>query len=268
MGDAILTASLTAKAIYGSNMLLWTPVDLFTRMWGFGGLGRLGHREQKDEWSPRLVDFFQKRNVLPPDAVISAGSVSSACTAGLDFSGGGQMYMWGKIKNKGDEWMYPKPLLDLSGWNVRCMDSGSMQNFCGADDSCISWGHALYGELGYGPTGPKTSSNPKKVEILEGMHVISVACGMAHSMIVVDRTNVGDRLDQLDIYDGESASEGREEPEVKNLVAAKTMKKTAKAFANAKKRKNSKDSSEFEDEEKDGENDSEEDTNGWAEDDK
>lgn len=43
---------------------------------------RLGHREQKDEWSPRRVDVFQRSNVLPPDAVISAGSVNSACTAG------------------------------------------------------------------------------------------------------------------------------------------------------------------------------------------
>lgn len=44
---------------------------------------RLGHREQKDEWVPRRVDVFQKHNVLPPDAVISAGSVNSACTAGI-----------------------------------------------------------------------------------------------------------------------------------------------------------------------------------------
>lgn len=29
------------------------------------------------------------------------------------FAGGGQLYMWGKIKNSGDDWMYPKPLMDL-----------------------------------------------------------------------------------------------------------------------------------------------------------
>lgn len=29
------------------------------------------------------------------------------------FPGGGQLYMWGKIKNTGDDWMYPKPLMDL-----------------------------------------------------------------------------------------------------------------------------------------------------------
>lgn len=43
---------------------------------------RLGHREQKDEWTPRLVEVFQRHNVLPPNAVVAAGAVSSACTAG------------------------------------------------------------------------------------------------------------------------------------------------------------------------------------------
>lgn len=29
------------------------------------------------------------------------------------FLGGGQLYMWGKLKSSGDDWMYPKPLMDL-----------------------------------------------------------------------------------------------------------------------------------------------------------
>ncbi|PHT51427.1 Cell differentiation protein RCD1 -like protein [Capsicum baccatum] len=42
----------------------------------------LGHREQKDEFAPRRVEVFTRQNVLPPYAVVSAGSVNSACTAG------------------------------------------------------------------------------------------------------------------------------------------------------------------------------------------
>lgn len=30
-----------------------------------------------------------------------------------------------------------------------------MHHFVGADNSCISWGHAQHGELGYGPNGQK-----------------------------------------------------------------------------------------------------------------
>ncbi|KAL6995792.1 hypothetical protein U1Q18_005928 [Sarracenia purpurea var. burkii] len=252
---ASLAAETIVKVACGTNHTVAVDSNGFVYSWGFGGYGRLGHREQKDEWVPRRVDIFTKHNVLPPNAVISAGSVNSACTAG-----GGQLYMWGKIKTTGDDWMYPKPVMDLSGWNIRCMDSGSMHHFVGADNSCISWGHAQSGELGYGPDGQKSSAVPKKVDILDGMHVISVACGFAHSMVVVDRANVGDRLDQLDVYDGKASTEGSEGPKSKSSVAKRSTKKGAavKTSEKPKKRKKSEDSSESEEndaEEEDAEND-------------
>ncbi|KAL1343911.1 uncharacterized protein [Arachis hypogaea] len=255
---ASLSGETIVKVACGTNHTVAVDKNGFVYTWGFGGYGRLGHREQKDEWTPRRIDVFQNRNVLPPDAVISAGSVNSACTAG-----GGQLYMWGKIKNTGDDWMYPKPLMDLSGWNLRCMDSGNMHHFVGADSSCISWGHAQYGELGYGPTGQKSSAVPKKVDILEGMHVLSVACGMGHSMVIVDRTNVADRLDQLDIYDGKAFGE-ENEATIKIPVAKQSAKKGAKGAENSKKRKKSKDSSDSEEDVEESDN-SEDEANGAAE---
>ncbi|XAR64173.1 hypothetical protein NMG60_11024417 [Bertholletia excelsa] len=260
---ASLSGETIVKVACGTNHTVAVDSNGFVYTWGFGGYGRLGHREQKDEWVPRRIDVFTKHNVLPPNAVVSAGSVNSACTAG-----GGQLYMWGKLKNTGDDWMYPKPLMDLSGWNIRCMDSGSMHHFVGADSSCISWGHAQSGELGYGPSGQKSSAVPKKVDILEGMHVISVACGLAHSMVVVDRANVEDRLNQLDVYDGKASGEEPEEPEREVSAGRKTTKKGAsRASDSSKKRKNTKDSSESEDEEdSDDESDGSEDqANGQVE---
>ncbi|TYI83208.1 hypothetical protein E1A91_D05G276200v1 [Gossypium mustelinum] len=242
---ATLSGETIVKVACGTNHTVAVDTNGFVYTWGFGGYGRLGHREQKDEWVPRRVEVFQKHNVLPPNAVVSAGSVNSACTAG-----GGQLYMWGKLKNTGDDWMYPKPLMDLSGWNLRCMDSGNMFHFVGADSSCISWGHARYGELGYGPTGQKSSAIPKKVDILEGMHVISVACGMGHSMVIVDRTNVGDRLDQLEIYDGKGSDEGTAVSDAKTSVLKQNNKNGAsKTPTSSKKRKKAKDESETEEEE-------------------
>lgn len=171
--------------------------------------------------------------------------------------------MWGKLKNNGDDWMYPKPVMDLSGWNIRCMDSGSMHHFVGADSSCISWGVAHSGELGYGPLGQKSSASAKKVDSLEGMHVMSVACGCAHSLVVVDRTEIGERLDQLDVYDGKAAGEGSEVPENNSNVAAnKNSKKSGAKTPEKSNKRKSKDSSESEHEENDdsdeGSDDSEE----------
>jgi hypothetical protein len=67
-------------SFYGSydNLDALNITDLTTCL-----LYRLGHREQKDEWKPRLVEIFQRHNVLPPNAIVSAGSASSACTAGM-----------------------------------------------------------------------------------------------------------------------------------------------------------------------------------------
>ena len=45
-------------------------------------------------------------------------------------------------------WMYPKLLMDLSGWHLNCVDLGNMHHFVGADFPCISWSHAQCGELG------------------------------------------------------------------------------------------------------------------------
>ncbi|KAL3514741.1 hypothetical protein ACH5RR_027458 [Cinchona calisaya] len=254
-----LAGETIVKVACGTNHTVAADKNGYVYTWGFGGYGRLGHREQKDEWVPRRVDVFTKHNVLPPDAVVSAGSVNSSCTAG-----GGQLYMWGKIKNTGDDWMYPKPLMDLSGWHLRCMDSGGMHHFVGADRSCISWGHAQSGELGYGPNAQKSSAVPKKVDILEGIHVIGVACGFAHSMVIVERTDIGDRLEQLDVYDGKASIEANEEPQSNTVVP----KKAKKGSENPKKRKNSKDVSESEDDGESSNDDSDEDEgqlNGQAE---
>ncbi|KAD6119250.1 hypothetical protein E3N88_10521 [Mikania micrantha] len=250
------------KVACGSNHTVAVDSKGYVYTWGFGGYGRLGHREQKDEFGPRRIDVFTKHNLVPPTAVVSAGSVNSSVTAG-----GGQMYMWGKIKNTGDDWMYPKPLMDLSGWNIRCMDSGSMHHFVGADSSCISWGHAQSGELGYGPHQQKSSAIPKKVDALEGMHVISVACGFAHSLVVVDRTNVGDQLDQLEIYDGKPAGEAVDDPETEPPAPKQSNRKVAASAANKRKKK-SKESSDSEDEnayEEDDGDDSDSEANGFAE---
>ncbi|XP_020576302.1 protein RCC2 isoform X2 [Phalaenopsis equestris] len=211
---ASLSGKTITKVACGTNHTVAVDSDGFVYTWGFGGYGRLGHREPKDEWVPRLVEVFQRKNVLPHDAVISAGSVNSACTGG-----GGQLYMWGKLKTTGDEWMYPKPVLDLSGWNIRCMASGNMHHVIGADDSCISWGHAQYGELGYGQLGPKTSTIPKKVDSLEGMHV--------------KRENIGDLLDKLEVYDGETA-EGTEDDN-SGAIRNQTNKREVKSASTKRK---------------------------------
>ena len=53
--------------------------------------------------------------------------------------------------------------MDLSGWNVRSMACGPAHFVVAADSSVITWGAATNGELGYGPSGKKSSANAAKV---------------------------------------------------------------------------------------------------------
>ncbi|KAG0624075.1 hypothetical protein M758_3G222100 [Ceratodon purpureus] len=192
---AIASKNIT-KVACGNNHCVAADSEGFVYTWGFGGHGRLGHKVQKDEWVPRLVEIFQRGNVLPPTAVIAAGSAYSAASAA-----GGQLYMWGRVKTTGENWMYPKPVLDISGWNIRSLDCGNSSSLAAAEDSCISWGTAVYGELGYGSTGPKSSASPKKIDTLEGFHTISVAAGLGHSLFIVSRDKNADKLEQIEVFE-------------------------------------------------------------------
>lgn len=76
MLDGLITRSLIRKIVGNfmfQSILIKRPFN------------RLGHKEQKDEFLPRLVETFQRGNVLPSTAVIAAGSAYSAATAGIYF---------------------------------------------------------------------------------------------------------------------------------------------------------------------------------------
>lgn len=157
--------------------------------WGFGGYGRLGHKVQQDEFTPRLVEALTGRISIPPDAIVAAGGTSSFCTMV-----GGQLFAWGKLKVSGDNLMYPTVYLELAGWNLRSLSCGSTTFGCsataGGEKSVITWGHTNgYSELGYGEGGKKSSANPDKLMALEGVECYQVAMAAGHSLFLVDPEN-------------------------------------------------------------------------------
>lgn len=105
-----------------------------------------------------------------------------------------------ELKKKPNSAMYPKPLMDLAGWNVHSLASGGT-TFAAAASSTIApntpnerterqtvtWGHALHGELGYGVGGKKSSANPDVVPALVGAKTLQVSMGSAHSLFLVER---------------------------------------------------------------------------------
>ena len=48
--------------------------------------------------------------------------------------------MFGQNKRTGEANMYPKPIQDLTGWNVRSVGVSNTSIVIAADDSVIAWG--------------------------------------------------------------------------------------------------------------------------------
>jgi len=52
----------------------------------------------------------------------------------------GAVYLFGLMSSRGEANMYPKPVQDLHGWNLRSIGTCSIGLVAAADDSCIVWG--------------------------------------------------------------------------------------------------------------------------------
>jgi len=145
--------------------------------WGFGGVGRLGHAEQKDEMVPRLIKYFDTTSK-------GVRRVFCGSSFSLAISEAGQLFLFGQNKKTGEANMYPKPVQDLAGWNITTLGCSNTSVVISADDSLIAWGASpTYGELGLGDL-QKSSSIPKEVNKMEGMKIVQVSMGMSHTLLI------------------------------------------------------------------------------------
>ncbi|KAF5288966.1 hypothetical protein FQA39_LY03845 [Lamprigera yunnana] len=161
--------------------------------WGFGGFGRLGHAEPKDEMVPRLIKYFdiQSRGII---------SVTCGSSFSLVITDIGGLFMFGQAKRTGEANMYPKPVHDLTGWNIHHVAAGLTSIIIAADDSVIACGAApTYGELGLGNV-IRSSATPREVTKLSGMKILSLAMGYSHSMVVV-QNNTPEQIAKLETFD-------------------------------------------------------------------
>ncbi|XP_015367433.1 PREDICTED: protein RCC2 homolog [Diuraphis noxia] len=145
--------------------------------WGFGGYGRLGHSEPKDELQPRLIKYFD---------VQRSGVKHVACGPAFSIAINefGAVYLFGQMSSRGEANMYPKPVQDLHGWNLRSIGTCSIGLVAAADDSCIVWGSGTSsGELGLGEL-KKSSAKPCEMKKLDGLYVEQVTCGSAHTFLL------------------------------------------------------------------------------------
>lgn len=167
--------------------------------WGFGGLGRLGHAEQKDEMVPRLMKYFDQ-------SARGVRSVFCGSSYSLAITDVGVLFMFGQNKKTGEANMYPKPVQDLSGWHITSIGCSNTSVVISADDTIIAWGASpTFGELGLGDL-QKSSTTPKEVTKMEGMKIPQVTMGLSHTLLLVNTDNEAtqtkyDKMPEFDLED-------------------------------------------------------------------
>lgn len=180
----------------GANHTLVLDSQKRVFSWGFGGYGRLGHAEQKDEMVPRLVKLFDF-----PGRGASQVCAGYQCSFAVSEMGG--LFFWGATNTSRESTMYPKAVQDLCGWTIRSLACGKSSVIIAADDSTISWGPSpAFGELGYGDNKPKSSTTAQEVRTLDGIYIEKVVMGYSHSLVIArqDTEQEQDKLKKLPEY--------------------------------------------------------------------
>merc|ERR1712226_1698558 len=158
---------------------------LFT--WGFGGYGRLGHNDTKNELLPRLMRCWYRITGRADGGVtkVSCGGQFNLVQTIIDKC----MYMFGQFHRNTEANMYPKFIDDLQGWNVRAVACNQNGFFICADDCVIgSQPSPAYGTLAMGDK-TKSSAAPKIITTLKDVYCLRSGLGYAHTLFIVrDKT--------------------------------------------------------------------------------
>jgi len=192
-----LSVPKIVKIACGPNHTIAIDENCKAYSWGFGGYGRLGHAETADEHVPRQIGYLAQKNRGIRD--VSCGAAFSLAQSEIK----GMVQMWGIYNTSKEANMYPKPIQDLSGWDVRSIACNTKGWLCAADDAVIgSMPSPCYGELGNGMK-KKSSAAPCLIDTLSKFYVLRVGCGYSHSVFILrnksdqDKANIA-ALEVLD----------------------------------------------------------------------
>ncbi|XP_042518838.1 PH, RCC1 and FYVE domains-containing protein 1-like isoform X2 [Macadamia integrifolia] len=153
--------------------------------WGEGSGGKLGHRTNMDVSDPKIVESLNGVHV---------GSISCSeyYTCALTLSG--ELYIWGDNSHGAG---FIGDMKNRSKWLPYKL-SGPLDGICISGVACGEWhmaivsssgklftcGDGTFGVLGHGNL--QSISQPKEVESLKGLRVMSVACGPWHMAAIVN----------------------------------------------------------------------------------
>ncbi|XP_043696423.1 PH, RCC1 and FYVE domains-containing protein 1-like [Telopea speciosissima] len=153
--------------------------------WGEGSGGKLGHKTNMDVSDPKIVESLNGVNV-------KSISCSECYTCALTLSG--ELYIWGDNNHGGgfigdgknrSKWLPYKLSGPLDGISISGVACGEWHMaIVSSSGQLFTCGDGTFGVLGHGNL--QSISQPKEVESLKGLRVMSVACGPWHMAAIVD----------------------------------------------------------------------------------
>ncbi|XP_015967051.1 ultraviolet-B receptor UVR8 [Arachis duranensis] len=153
--------------------------------WGAGTEGQLGNCSLEDEVSPQLIR-------QPPLSVSNISSLACGAAHVIAITSSGKVLSWGRgssgqlghgefVNNS----LYPKPVTSLDPYFITNVSAGWSHSAFVSDTGCLfTCGDASFGQLGHGDYTSRCS--PAKVSSFDNRRVAKVACGMRHSLVLLE----------------------------------------------------------------------------------
>ncbi|KAF8119080.1 hypothetical protein N665_0001s0134 [Sinapis alba] len=160
--------------------------EVFT--WGEEAGGRLGHGVQVDVSRPKLVEFLALTNV----DFVACGEYHTCAvsTAGDLFTWGDGIHNVGLLGHGSDlsHWIPKRVSGPVEGLQVLSVACGTWHSaLATANGKLFTFGDGAFGVLGHGDR--ESVSYPKEVKMLSGLKTIKVACGVWHTVAIVEVIN-------------------------------------------------------------------------------
>ncbi|EFH44545.1 hypothetical protein ARALYDRAFT_493465, partial [Arabidopsis lyrata subsp. lyrata] len=160
--------------------------EVFT--WGEEAGGRLGHGIQVDVSRPKLVEFLALTNI----DFVACGEYHTCAV-----STSGDLFTWGDgIHNVGllghgsdlSHWIPKRVSGPVEGLQVLSVACGTWHSaLATANGKLFTFGDGAFGVLGHGDR--ESVSYPKEVKMLSGLKTMKVACGVWHTVAIVEVMN-------------------------------------------------------------------------------
>lgn len=148
--------------------------------WGWGDFGRLGHGNSSDLFTPQPIKALHGLKIKQ----IACGD--SHCLA---VTVDGEVQSWGRNQNgqlglgTTEDSLVPQKIQAFQGVSIKMVAAGAEHTAAVTEDGELyGWGWGRYGNLGLGDRNDRLV--PEKVSAVDGVKMVTVACGWRHTISV------------------------------------------------------------------------------------